>query len=832
MKAVVMAGGEGSRLRPLTMNRPKPMVPLVNKPCMAHILDLLIRHGFTTAVVTLQYLAQEIQNRFGGSYGSLRLQYTIEDTPLGTAGSVKNALSHLDDTFLVISGDALTDIDLSALISFHKERSAVATLALYRVPNPLEYGVVITDPDGRVRQFQEKPSWGEVFSDTVNTGIYVLEPSIFDLVPKGKPFDFSQDLFPKLLAQGAPLYGFIASGYWCDIGNIQEYRRATADILEGRVQVEMSPLLRPGIWAEEDAELSADAQVIGPVYLGHGCKIREGAILRGPTVVRHFSIVEPYAELDRAIVWRNSYIGERALVRGAIVCRQCSVKAGAILGEASVIADSCIVGEGASIAPGVKVWPGKEVEAGAVVKSSLIWGAVGRKTLFGRYGVTGLVNVELTPEFAARLGAAYGAVLPKGSTVIMNRDPHRASRMIKRAMISGLPSAGISVLDVKAVPVPVARYFTAASGAAGGVHVRVSPFDSRTVDIKFFDGQGLDLSKAAQRKIEGAFFREDFRRAYMGDLGLIIDTPQATQVYTQAFLKAIDVETIRRAAPQLIVDYAHATASLVLPTILNNLGCQTMAINATIDESKMAIPQEELQQGLDRLSAITPPLKADFAARLDVSGEKVFFIDDQGTSLSPTTALAALAVLSWQAKGGGTVVVPVTQPLLFERLAQRYGGKLLRTRWDLSAIMAAAAGKDVILAGDGEGTYIFPEFAPYPDGLMAIAKLLELLAKQGTKLSQVVWSLPGHFITRLRVPCPWEAKGRVMRRLNERFSRETGPQIDGVRIEEAEGIWALILPEPDLPNFLIYAEATSGEEARRLAEKYAELVESLKDISV
>jgi len=804
------------------------MVPLVNKPCLAHILDLLIRHGFTAAIATLQYLAQDIQERFGDAYGPLQLQYTVEETPLGTAGSVKNALSFLDDTFLVISGDALTDIDLSALVAFHKERGAVATLALYRVPNPLEYGVVITDPDGRVRQFQEKPSWGEVFSDTVNTGIYVLEPGIFDLVPGGRPFDFSQDLFPKLLAQGAPLYGFIASGYWCDIGTIQEYQRATTDILEGRVQLEMPPLLRPGIWAEEEAEISDDAQVTGPVYVGRGCKIREGAILRGPAVVRHFSMVDRYAELDRAIVWRNSYIGERALVRGAIVCRQCNVKAGAILGEASVIADGCTIGEGASVAPGVKVWPGKEIEAGAIVKSSLVWGAVGRRTLFGRYGVTGLVNVELTPEFAARLGAAYGAILPKGSAVIMNRDPHRASRMIKRAMVAGLPSAGINVLDVEAVPVPVARYFTATSEAAGGVHVRVSPFDSRIVDIKFFDHRGLDLSKSLQRKIESAFFREDFRRAYMGDLGVISEAPQAIQVYTQAFLKALDVETIRQANPQLVVDYAHATASLVLPAILNHLGCRTIAINATIDESKMAIPQEELQQGLERLSAITLPLKADFAARLDVSGEKVFFIDDQGTSLSPTTALAALAVLCWQARGGGTVAIPVTQPMLFERLAQRYGGRVLRTRFDLSALMIAAAGKDVILASDGEGAYIFPDFALYPDGLMAITRLLELLARHKIKLSQVVWELPGHFVTRLRVPCPWEAKGRVMRRLNERFSQETGPQIDGVRIEEAEGVWALILPESDMPHFLVYAEATSGEAARRLAEKYASLVESLQ----
>src|SRR5919204_6174927 len=227
MKAVVMAGGEGSRLRPLTINRPKPMVAIVNKPCLGHIFDLLKRHRVHEGVVTLQYLANVIQDSFGnGTAIGLPVTYSVEETPLGTGGSVRQVLDHLDDTFMVISGDALTDIDLGAVMRFHKEKRAVATLTLYRVPNPLEYGVVITAPDGRVRQFLEKPSWGEVFSDTINTGIYVLEPEALRRFEKGQNFDFSKDLFPPLLSEGAPIYGYIAEGYWAGVGTVAGDKRA------------------------------------------------------------------------------------------------------------------------------------------------------------------------------------------------------------------------------------------------------------------------------------------------------------------------------------------------------------------------------------------------------------------------------------------------------------------------------------------------------------------------------------------------------------------------------------------------------------------------------
>ena len=206
-----MAGGEGTRLRPLTSNQPKPMVPIAGKPCMEHIVELVRRHGITNAVATLAYMPQVISGYFGeGSHLGIELDYSVEEVPAGTAGSVKLVEHYLDETFLVVSGDALTDMDLTALIEFHRYKGSMATLALKRVPDPLEFGVVITAEDGRIERFLEKPTWGEVFSDTINTGIYVLEPEVLRNIPDDVPFDFSKELFPQLLAAGAPLFGFVA----------------------------------------------------------------------------------------------------------------------------------------------------------------------------------------------------------------------------------------------------------------------------------------------------------------------------------------------------------------------------------------------------------------------------------------------------------------------------------------------------------------------------------------------------------------------------------------------------------------------------------------------
>jgi mannose-1-phosphate guanylyltransferase/phosphomannomutase len=831
MKAVVMAGGEGSRLRPLTLGRPKPMVPLVHKPVIGHILALLKKHGITEVVVTVQYMADMIQRYFGDGQGlGMKLYYSVEDVPLGTAGSVKNAQSFLDEPFIVISGDALTDIDLGKLIAFHQQKKAKVTITLFRVPDPLEYGVVIVDENGRIQRFLEKPGWSEVISDTVNTGIYVIEPEVLDYFDAGKVFDFSQNLFPLMMQKGDPLYGYVADGYWTDVGNLQEYLRASSDILEGRVSVEpLGTAVQPGVWCEDDVDISPEAMLEGPVFLGSGVRIRGDARILGPTVIKDNTIVDARAHIERSVVWSNSYIGEAADVRGAIVGTQCSVKSQAVVFEGAVVADNTTIGQQAVIHPNVKIWPGKEIEPGAIVKASIIWGSQGRKVLFGRYGITGLINVDLTPEFAAKLGAAYGASLPRGATVTINRDPHRSPRMIKRAIIAGLPSSGVNVLDLRTVPIPVARYYTRVTGALGGIHVRLSPFDPRIVDIRMFDAEGQNLSKEDERKVERVFFREDFRRVYSDEIGTIHYADKVVELYAEGFRRALDMESTHARHFKIVLDYASSPVSLALPELLNELGCSVVALNERIDESKVSATEEEVRQSHQQLASICQALKADFGVRVDPGGEMIHVVNDRGQIVHPITLSAALADLALSAHGpGGILVLPVSMPMLFEDIAKKREGTTTRTKLDLHALTEKAASENAALALDGRGSFIFPQFQSMADGMMAVAKLMEWLAVRQTRLSEVIAGLPKWHVAERDVSCSWEVKGAVMRRLHEQHKGQRTEAIDGLKIWLADRRWVIILPDPDRPLVRVHAEAESDAVASELADRYTRIVESLK----
>jgi mannose-1-phosphate guanylyltransferase/phosphomannomutase len=813
------------------------MVPIVNRPVMEHILLLLKKHGITEVVVTLQYLAGVIQTYYGdGSQLGMRIEYTVEDVPLGTAGSVKQAQHLLTEPFLVISGDALTDYDISSIVEYHHKRRAAATITLARVPNPLEYGVVITNDDGTIRQFLEKPGWSEVFSDTVNTGIYVLDPKVLNYVPGSQSFDFSHDLFPILMRNGDPLYGYIADGYWCDVGNLEEYARATRDVLEGRVQIVPTGRdMGNGIWMGERVDIAPDARLVGPLWLGDEVKVGPGAEIIGPSVLRDNVIVDRRATIDHSILWRSCYVGERAEIRGALLARQVSAKSNAVIFEGAVIGDTCTLEEGAIIKANVKIWPNKQVEAGATVSSSIIYGQQGRRLLFGRNGVTGLANVDMTPEFAAKLGGAYGATLPMHSTVCVNRDLYRTSRMIKRGIVSGLSSAGVNVWDLTSQPLPVARYFTRVSSALGSAHVRVSLNNPRMIDVKLIDKTGRDADRNLERKVESFFFREDFRRAQIDEIGLITYAPEAEWRYREGFLAAVDAEAVAIAAPYLVIDYGQGTTSALLPGLLDQLGCKVVALNAGVEDNRTAHSSIDPQESIKQLQAITAALPTELGVSMEMSGERIALVDGQGRQVPPMTALAAVAALVLQVETGNlrsngsapVIAVPVTAPSILETIAERYGGIVQRTKANSQAIMLAAAADHVVLAGDGEGGLIFPRFHPSFDGMFAVAKILELLAALGTSLGAAVSSLPRYYQSTTSVTCAWESKGKVMRMLNENYRSQRGRHVDGIRIELGDE-WVLVLPDADRPLFHIVAEARSEQAARSLAEKYASVVNGLQ----
>lgn len=826
-QAVIMAGGEGSRLRPLTTNIPKPMLPVANRPLMEHIIELLKRHRIADVVATVQFLSSVIRNYFrDGSDLGISLAYATEEVPLGTAGSVMAAQDLLSGTFLVISGDALTDIDLDEVIQFHRAKGAAATLVLKRMTDPLEFGIVLTDEDDRIQRFLEKPSWGQVFSDTINTGIYVLEPDIFDLIPPEQPFDFSSELFPMMLDKGLPLFGFVTDAYWTDVGTTDAYLQAGYDVLARKVSVPIAGFeLRPNVWVGDDVEIHPAARLEGPVLIGDNSNIGAGAQIGPHTVVGTNAIVGDDAIVTSAVVMDRAHVGSFARVSAGIVARGASFGRGATAEEGAVIGDEVRVGAGALVKSRVRIFPGKSVEAGAIVTQSIVRERRATRNLFGARGVSGLVNVGITPISAVRIGMAYGTTLRRGSVVVTGRDGSRAARTMKRAIIAGLNATGVTCHDLELTPLPLTRFTVRSEQAAGGISVQTSSGDPETVEIRLFDEDGADLRESTQRKVERIFFREDYRRAGPTKLGELEFPPHALEQYGSGLLRSLNGDAIRARAPKVVVDHAFGATSLVGPSILGRLGCDVLSVNAFVDENRPVLTSDDLERLLQNLEEHVRASGSDMGVLLEPGGEVAHLVDDAGRRVSHERSL--LLFLEHEANGGaGTLAVPVSCTWACEDLAGRAGATLQRTATGLPALMARAQRPDVGFAGDASGTLIFPRLMPAPDSLMTFAKALEIIASSGRKLSELIDELPTVHVVQRDVRTPWDRKGAVMRNVASMAAHGTLVLLDGVKVVENDR-WALVIPLPDEPACRIWAEAPSDTEAEELVERWARVVEDV-----
>jgi mannose-1-phosphate guanylyltransferase/phosphomannomutase len=827
-----MAGGEGSRLRPLTSRRPKPLAPVAGKPVSEHIINLLRKHGLTEVVATLHYLADEIEAYFGdGSALGVQMHYVIEDTPLGTAGAVKLAHDLLaGEPFLIISGDALTDVDLGAIIAHHKQSGNDVTIALQRVTNPLEFGVVVTDEDGRITRFLEKPSWGEVFSDTINTGIYVLQPEILDRMQRGKVYDWSKDLFPEMLREGAKLGGYVIDAYWTDIGNLEQYQQANYDALEGKVALELPGTeIAPGVRVGEGARIHPGARITGPVILGRDVRIAEGAVITGPTAIGDRAIVERNSEICRTIAWEDMFLGEEATLNDCTVADRNTVEKRATIQESTVIGRGCTIGAGATINAHLKLWPEKWVTAGSIVSMSLIYGQKWPGSLFGSVGISGLANLEITPEFALKLGQAFGSWLKPGQVVMTSRDTHPASRVMNRCVISGLLSVGVNVLDLRSYPLPLARYATRVGGD-GGVHVRVSPDDPNAIVFEFFDGTGIGIDKGAERKVENLFFREDFRRTPMDEVGTLDFPSRMLERYTRAFSEALSAKALATANFRVVIDYAYGNASIVLPQVLGGLGVDMIALNAYFDAGKVRNFRNDREQHLDQLSSIVTSLEANMGVLIDADGETLTLVDDRGRIVGRNRLMALLTLLVARSHKGARIAMPLTVPSAVEHIAAENGATIVRTRSDRRSLMSLAEseGEHLQFAGGVDYELIFPEFQPAFDGIYATAKIMELLASERRVLSELVDMLPEWHVAGRVVPCPWDRKGAVMRSLHDEAAHGNGKveTLDGVRLARHNG-WVLILPDATEASVNVWAEGPSDDEADAYADEIAARVRAI-----
>ncbi|ARV62055.1 mannose-1-phosphate guanylyltransferase [Nostocales cyanobacterium HT-58-2] len=814
MRAVLMAGGSGTRLRPLTCDLPKPMVPILNRPIAEHIINLLKRHQITEVVATLHYLPDVLRDYFqDGSDFGVQMTYAVEeDQPLGTAGCVKNIAELLDDTFLVISGDSITDFDLTAAIEFHKQKKSKATLILTRVPNPIEFGVVITDEECRIRRFLEKPSTSEIFSDTVNTGTYILEPEVLEYLPDNQESDFSKELFPLLLSKNEPMYGYIAQGYWCDVGHLDAYREAQYDALHNKVKLDFAyKEVSPGLWVGQNTYIDPTADIETPAVIGDNCRIGARVEIEAGTVIGDNVTIGADADLKRPIIWNGAIIGEEAHLSACVISRGTRVDRRSHVLEGAVVGSLSTVGEEAQISPFVRVWPSKKIESGAILNINLIWGNTAQRNLFGQRGVQGLANIDITPEFAVKLGAAYGSTLKPGSRVTVSRDQRNVSRMVTRSLIAGLMSVGVDIQNLDATAIPIARTVIPTMPVTGGIHVRVHPDRPDYILIEFMDAKGINITKSLEKKIEGAYFKEDMRRAQIHEIGNVAYPSQVMDRYCTAFEKLLHIDTIRNSRAKVVIDYVYSVSGAVLPQMLDNFGADAVVLNASLNKSAMSAVEREAL--LTQLGHVVEALKANFGVQVSANGEQLILVDESGIPIRGEMLTALMVDMMLTAHPRGTVVVPVHASSAVEQIARRHDGKVIRTKANPTALMEACQkNSNVLLGGSGDTGFIVPQLHPGFDAMFCTAKLIEMLTIQERSLATVRSELPRVIHKAYTVRCPWTVKGALMRYLVETHPAQNLELIDGVKIcQPYDDSWVLVLPDASEPIVHLYANSNDRD---------------------
>lgn len=820
MKAVIMAGGFGTRIQPLTSSMPKPMIPVLNRPMMEYTVLALKEAGITDIVILLYFMPDVIRSYFGdGSELGVKIEYCLPDDDYGTAGAVKKAEAFLDERFIVVSGDLIYNFNLKEITGFHETHGAFATLALTSVEDPLQFGVVMTDHSGCIMKFLEKPGWGEVFSDTINTGIYVLEPEALKFIPSDKPFDFSKDLFPLLMTNDKPLYGYKAKGYWRDVGNPDAYRQTCLEILEGKIHLPCAGKCydyEHGQLFVEDEHEFEKAEVQGKVAVGNNVTIGKNVRLQN-CVLGNNVVIKSGSEIKDSVIWDNVVVGKNNTVNYAVICDNVIMGDNISCHKGCIIAENTEVGHYVIFDKDIMVWPNKQIEDHSILSSNLIWGDKWKRSIFEGGKVTARTNVELSAELSAKLGAALGSILPKGSLVLVSRDYNRACRMLKRAFLGGLVSAGVDTVDIRMSSMPVLQGALWTDKDVAGVYFKQYPADPNQTEIQFLDREGLPLDPNTEKNIERLFYRENFRRVAYDEIGNIIERPQITDMYCKHFLKHFDTKALNlRRQLRIVVDLLNGTTDEVFPYLLNNLGIDSVVLNAYQDERKLARTMSIMAQNVETLSNIVTTLKSDLGVFISPHGERLYITTDTGEFLtSEKLLLVVLKLMDMTAEKSLKVYVPAAAPTILDAALKKVKvvrGKFIGLKADF------IRGFDLVAGLDSE--FVFPEHGLGPDGMFLAVKILAMLQKAQVKMSEIVADIPAYFYTYNAINCPTDKKGFLMRKMSEESMTGDASYVDGVKISFPDKGWVLMLPDQYSANIHLFVEANSKKNMEALSKEF------------
>ena len=642
---------------------------------------------------------------------------------------------------------------------------------------------MLTTEEGKIIQFLEKPTWSQVFSDTVNTGIYVLEPEALELVAPGQKVDFSQDLYPELLKRGAPLYGFVAPGYWSDVGNLEVYRQVQQDCLDGKVKLDLPIPQKGQIYVEEGVQIHSSAVIEGPVYIGKGSRIGPHAYVGPYSVLGAYSQVDANASLKRSLLWPAVKVGKGTRLRGCICAKNAFVEHECEIYEGAVLGERVRLGSFSTISPNTKVWPAKVIPSGTKLDSSLVWGSQEQKPIFTKHGMSGDIRGNLTPELLIQFGLSYAAFLGERSRVLVTSDFSKTANLAKGALVVGLRAGGLDTHDGGEVTGRLTRFAVQELSLDGALHVFTNPQNENTVFIECWNSHGRLLSKTEQRKIEGILSREDYPRFSGEDIGDFIQVAGLKKRYLRSLAKAYF-----SGSPGFKV-------GLVMEPHNDPLG--------------------EMVRDFLRLSGYTVVSEDVKGLPTIVVRDQTWFIqDEQGHQLSDQDWWKGF-IRALKSRNKKTVAIPVNLSETVAKEARNQGLEVQLTKMEPLFWMEAATelGNNV---GEGQRE-VFPHIEP----LASIGEILSLISTHGVALCP-----EGEGATHLKtakVPCTWSEKGRVMRKLIENADPERTSFHDGLK-EYRDSGWTLVIPDDDEPVFRLYSEAGTEEEATDLIEHYTNLI--------
>jgi mannose-1-phosphate guanylyltransferase/phosphomannomutase len=826
MKAVVMAGGFGTRIQPLTHSLPKPMLPIINAPMMEHIIvKLRDELGIKEFVILLYFKPETIKDYFkDGSDWGIKIDYVLPDDDYGTAGAVKCAEEYLkDDNFVIVSGDLVTDFDFTRIVDSHEVKSSKLTIALTPVEDPLQFGVVITDEEDKIEKFLEKPGWGEVFSDTINTGIYIIEPEILEYIPAETNFDFAKDLFPLLMDENITLYGPKITGYWRDVGNPYSYRDVYGDILGGEVNFDFSGYeINPEkdqLFAKDGRDYS-HVEIKGTVIVGENVFI--GANVRLHNVVIGNNVrIEDNVSIHNGVLWNDITISKNSRLCRSVICDHNTLGEHTVIKEGAIIAENCDILDDVTIEKDVIVWPDKIIEEGAIVSNNVIWGSKYKSSIFEEGTVRGRTNIELSCEMSTKLAEALGAMLPLGSTVYVSRDYHRSSRMLKRAFLGGLLSSGINVVDITYMPSAAMRYHLAhQKDISAGVHFRQSITDKTHTEILFFTEEGLRIDTNMAKSIERLFFRESFRRVDPDDIGEIQVAEFLEKEYKEEILKHLDLDAIRIHEHKMVVDMMNGSVAKVYPDLLNELQTEHIMLNVNPDEKKLSTLPTLEKKSRENLSKIVKSLSYDLGFIVYPNGQKMIMATDRGEILPGHIALlTVLNLINHTTEEKKKIFLPSWAPDIYDAKFENL--EIERGKY---RNFTAEKLKEYFLVASVEGNFAFTEFALNRDTIYASLKVLEILSKHQLNLSEIADEVAGFFYLEQQVTCPSSLKGKMMRKFLEDAKGKRASMEDGVKIWLDENDWVLMIPDQYTDNLNLYIQAQNEEKGQALLKMYQEKI--------